>query len=72
MVRKRPLLEFENPGIDALPVAVVEATKEAAINDLCATCTIKSLDGHLAEVLPVDAILATLQRYGLDIAKDLL
>jgi hypothetical protein len=46
MVRKRPLLEFENPGIDALSVAVVEETKEAAINDLCAARTTKSLVGH--------------------------
>ena len=57
---KRPSLEFEIPAIDALFVAVVEETKEAANNALSATCTIASLDDHRVETLPVDATLATL------------
>jgi len=70
--RKRPLLEFENPAIDALFVAVVEATEEAVINALCVARTIVSLDGHRVEALPVDATLTILQRYGIDVSTGLL
>ena len=62
MGRERDPLECENPAIDALFLAVVEATKEAAINALCATRIIEGTDGHRVEALPVDATLATLQR----------
>jgi D-aminopeptidase len=55
--RKRPLLEFENPAIQTLFVAVVEMTEDAVINALCTAGTIEGRDGHRMEALPIDETL---------------
>jgi D-aminopeptidase len=65
LVRTVTVLNEQNPAIDALFAAVVEATEEAVINALCAVHPIEGRDGHHLEALPIDATLAILRRYGL-------
>jgi D-aminopeptidase len=58
----------QHPAIDALFLAVVEATEEAVLNALWAAHTIEGRDGHRVEALPHAATLAILQQHGLDIS----
>lgn len=65
------VLNEQNPAIDALFAAVVEATEEAVINALCAARTIDGRDDHRADALPVDEVLAILRRHGIDVVTGL-
>ncbi|HEX6483685.1 MAG TPA: P1 family peptidase [Ktedonobacteraceae bacterium] len=60
------ILNEQNPVIDALFSAVVEATEEAVINALCAAHPMDGRDDHHLEALPLDKTLATLRHYGVD------
>jgi D-aminopeptidase len=58
------VLNEQNPAMDALFAAVVETIEEAVVNALCAAHPIEGRDNHRAEVLPLEATLAILRRYG--------
>ena len=58
------VLNEQNPAIDALFVAVVEATEEGIINALFAAHSTDGRDDHRVEALPVDETLVILRRYG--------
>ena len=50
--------------IDALFLAVVEATEEAVLNSLFRAETVVGRDGHRREALPVDPVVALLRQAG--------
>lgn len=58
------VLNEQHPALDALFLAVVEATEEAVLNALCAAHSIEGRDGHRVEALPLEATLAILRRQG--------
>ena len=58
------VLNEQNPAIDTLFAAVVEATEEGVINALFAAHSTDGRDDHRVEALPVDATMAILRRYG--------
>jgi len=54
-------------GDDALAelfVAAVDATAEAVINALCAGVTVTGMDGSVVHALPLDGLVAVMQRHG--------
>ena len=57
------VLNEQNPVIDALFRAVVEATEEAVINALCAAHPMDGRDDHQLEALPLDKTLTILRQY---------
>ena len=58
------VLNEQHPAIDALFLAVIEATEEAVLNALCAAHAIEGRDNHRVEALPQAAALAILRRHG--------
>jgi len=58
------ILNEQHPALDALFLAVVEATEEAVLNALCAAHSLEGRDGHRVEALPLEATLAILHRHG--------
>jgi D-aminopeptidase len=64
------ILNEQHPALDALFLAVVEATEEAVLNALCAAHTIEGRDNHLVEALPKAATLAILRRHGVVVTPD--
>lgn len=63
-VRRVALVDEQDPVIDDLFAATVEATEEAVINALCAARPIEGRDGHRREALPVAATVELLRRHG--------
>jgi L-aminopeptidase/D-esterase-like protein len=61
------VLNEQNPAIDALFAAVVEATEEGVINALFAAHSTDGRDDYRVEALPVDATMAILRRYGVGV-----
>jgi D-aminopeptidase len=60
------VLNEQNPVIDALFSAVVEATEEAVINALCTAHPMDGRDDHHVEALPLNKTLALLRHYGVE------
>jgi len=60
---KITVLNEQNPVIDTLFSAVVEATEEAVINALCAAHPMDGRNDHHVEALPLDKTLAILRQY---------
>ena len=60
----RTTVQLEEPRMDDLFVATVEATEEAVLNALVAAETMTGRDGHTVEALPHDALLRVMRRYG--------
>ncbi len=58
------VLNEQNPAIDKLFAATVEATQEAVINALFVAHSMEGSDGHRVEALPIDETLAILRRFG--------
>lgn len=52
-----------NDAVSPLFMAAIEATEEAIINSLFAATTTKGIDGHTAEALPIDKVIAILKKY---------
>lgn len=52
-----------NDAVSPLFMAAIEATEEAIINSLFAATTTKGIDGHTAEALPVEKVIAILKKY---------
>lgn len=61
--KKQTLSLLTNDAVSPLFMAAIEATEEAIINSLFAATTIKGIDGHTAEALPVDKVIAILKKY---------
>lgn len=67
-VPHRPLLELShqvvsNDGMSALFLAAVEATEEAVINSILRATTVVGRDGHVADAIDIDGLLAVLRKY---------
>ncbi len=60
----RTLHCLPNDAIDPLFAAVVEATEEAVIDSILAAGTMVGRDGNTAIALPVEDLLALMERYG--------
>lgn len=58
----------QHPAFDALSTSVAETIEEAVINVLYIALSIDGRDGHRPEALPLDATLAILQRYRVDVS----
>lgn len=52
-----------NDAVSPLFMAAIEATEEAIINSLFAATTTKGIDGHTAEALPAEKVIAILKKY---------
>ena len=62
------VMNEQHPAIDALSTSFAETTEEAVINALYTAHSIDGRDGHRLEALPLDATLAILQRYRVDVS----
>lgn len=60
----RQVIQLADTRIDDLFVATIEATAEAVLNALVAADTMTGRDGHVAEALPHDQLVAIMRRYG--------
>jgi D-aminopeptidase len=58
----RPLLADDD--LSPLLLAVIEATEEAVLNSLFRATTVKGFQGHEAEALPLERVLALLRQLG--------
>lgn len=61
--KKQTLSLLTNDAVSPLFMAAIEATEEAIINSLFAATTTKGIDGHTAEALPADKVIAILKKY---------
>ncbi|TAJ46410.1 MAG: S58 family peptidase [Chitinophagaceae bacterium] len=61
--KKQTLSLLTNDAVSPLFMAAIEATEEAIINSLFAATTTKGIDGHTAEALPVEKVIAILKKY---------
>jgi D-aminopeptidase len=61
--RKQTVSLLTNDAVSPLFMAAIEATEEAIINSLFAATTTKGIDGHTAEALPVEKVMAILKKY---------
>lgn len=61
--KKQTLSLLTNDAVSPLFMAAIEATEEAIINSLFAATTTKGIDGHIAEALPVEKVIAILKKY---------
>ena len=61
--KKQTLSLLTNDAVSPLFMAAIEATEEAIINSLFAATTTKGIDGHTAEALPVEKIIAILKKH---------
>ncbi len=61
---QREILYDNHPGLNRLLTGVVEATEEAILNALFVADTVVGRDGHRAEGLPVDEVLALMRSCG--------
>lgn len=55
--------DLSNDAVSPMFMAVIEATEEAIVNSLLAAVTTKGRAGHVAEALPMEAVLAILRKY---------
>jgi len=62
-VRTVPVLSDDD--LSPLLLAVVEATEEAVVNSLLTATTVTGIGGHTAEAIPVDRVVAILERHTL-------
>lgn len=60
----RSTTQLSDERLDPLFVATVEATEEAVLNALVAAETMAGRDGHVAEALPHDRLVAIMRRHG--------
>lgn len=61
--KKQTVSLLTNDAVSPLFMAAIEATEEAIINSLFAATTTKGIDGHKAEALPVEKVIAILKKY---------
>lgn len=61
--KKQTLSLLTNDAVSPLFMAAIEATEEAIINSLFAATTTQGIDGHTAEALPVEKVIAILKKY---------
>jgi D-aminopeptidase len=61
--KKQTVSLLTNDAVSPLFVAAIEATEEAIINSLFAATATKGTEGHTAEALPVDKVIAILKKY---------
>lgn len=61
--KKQTLSLLTNDAVSPLFMAAIEATEEAIINSLFAATTTKGIDGHMAEALPVEKVIAILKKH---------
>lgn len=61
--KKQTVSLLTNDAVSPLFMAAIEATEEAIINSLFAATTIKGVDGHTAETLPVDKLIVIMKKY---------
>ncbi len=59
----RTTLVVGNNGMSPLFLAAVEATEEAIYNSLLRATTVKGMDGHVVEALPVEDTVKILKKY---------
>ncbi|MGC8785854.1 MAG: P1 family peptidase [Anaerolineae bacterium] len=64
LTRTVELVEDNAPVLDALFLAVIEATEESVYNALLRAETMEGRDGHVREALPIDALVKLLRQYG--------
>jgi D-aminopeptidase len=60
---KQTTTVLTNDAVSPLFLAVIEATEEAIINSLLAAKTTTGRNGHKAEALPIDQLIAVLKKY---------
>lgn len=63
LVEQRPFLD-EQPIMSSFSLAVIEAVEEAIYNSLFMAHTVVGRDGNTRYGLPVDEVMAVMQRYG--------
>lgn len=62
-VVERPLVTMEARVLNVAFLAVVEAVEEAVLNSLTTATTVVGRDGHVRYALPLDELVALVQRY---------
>jgi len=59
----REIKVLRNDAMSPLFLAVIEATEEAILNSLFMAKSVKGIDDHEAEALPIEKVLAILRKY---------